>query len=117
MLKIILHCNSKVIDRENGENQNGFRKEKTTREEIYNLRTINEIYLEKQNDVYICFIDYEKAFDRVNHDKVIEKLKLAELDGKYIKIIARLHWEQVEVVRKEKGNSEGIKIRIGARHG
>ena len=66
------------------------------------MRTINERYLEKQKDVYICFIDYEKAFDRVNHDKLIEKLKLAGLDGKDIRVIARLYWEQVAVVRMEK---------------
>ena len=117
LLKIILHRNSTVIDREIGENQSGFRKGKGTREGIYNLRTINERYLEKQKDVYICFIDYEKAFDRVNHDKLIEKLKLAGLDGKDIRIIARLYWEQVAVVRTEKGNSEGIKIRRGTRQG
>ena len=75
LLKIILHRNSTVIDREIGENQIGFRKGNSTREGIYNLRTINERYLEKQKDVYTCFIDYEKAFDRVNHDKLIEKLK------------------------------------------
>ena len=114
LVKIILHRNSTVIDREIGENQSGFRKGKGTREGIYNLRTINERYLEKQKDVYICFIDYEKAFDRVNHDKLIEKLKLAGLDGKDIRIIVRLYWEHVAVVRTEKGNSEGIKIRRGA---
>ena len=117
LLKIILHRNSTVIDREIGENQSGFRKGKGTREGIYNLRTINERYLEKQKDVYICFIDYEKAFDRVNHDKLIEKLKLAGLDGKDIRIIARLYWEQVALVRTEKGNSKEIKIRRGTRQG
>ena len=84
---------------------------------ISNLRTINERYLERQKDVYICFIDYEKAFDRVNHDKLIEKLKLAGLDGKDIRIITRLYWEQVAVVQTEKGNLEGIKIRRGTRQG
>ena len=74
-------------------------------------------FLKHRYTLYICFIDYEKAFDRVNHDKLIEKLKLAGLDGKDIRIIARLYWEQVAVVRTEKGNSEGIKIRRGTRQG
>ena len=115
--KIILLCNSTVIDQEIGENQSGFRERKGTREGIYNLRTINERYLEKQKDVYICFIDYEKALDRVNHDKLIGKLKLAGLDGKDIRIIARMYWEHVAVIQTEKGNSEGIKIRRGTRQG
>ena len=117
LLKIILHRNSAAIDREIGENQSGFRKGKGTREGIFNLRTINERYLEKQKDVYICFIDYEKAFDRVNHEKLIEKLKLVGMDGKDVRIIARLYWEQAAVVRTDRGNSDSIKIRRGTRQG
>ena len=117
LLKIILYRNSAAIDREIGENQSGFRKGKGTREGIFNLRTINERYLEKQKDVYICFINYEKAFDRVNHEKLIEKLKLAGMDGKDVRIIARLYWEQAAVVRTDQGNSEGIEIRRGTRQG
>ena len=52
------------------------------------------LYLEKQKDLYTCFTDYEKAFDRVNHEKLIEKLKLAGLNGKDVRIIAGLYWEQ-----------------------
>ena len=73
--------------------------------------------MEKQKVLYICFIDYEKTFDRVNHEKLIEKLKLAGLDGKDVRIIARLYWEQAAVVRTEPGNSEGIEIRRGTRQG
>ena len=72
-----------------------------TREGIFNLRTINERYLEKQKDVYICIIDYEKAFDRVNHEKRTEKLKLDGMDGKDVQILARLYWEQAAVVRAD----------------
>ena len=88
-----------------------------TREGIFNLRTINERYLEKHKDVYICFIDYEKAFDRVKHEKLCEILKLIGMDGKDIRIIAKLYWEQVAVVRTQKGNSRNIKIRKGVRQG
>ena len=108
LLKIILYRNSAAIDRVIGENQSGFRKRKGTRDGIFNLRTISERYLKKQKDLYICFIDYEKAFDRVNHEKLIENLKLAGLDGKDVRIIARLYWELAAVVRSEQGNSEGI---------
>ena len=57
LLKINLQRNSIVIDREIGENQSEFRKDKGTRGGISNLRTTNERYFEKQKDVYICFID------------------------------------------------------------
>ena len=89
LLKIILYRNSAAINREICENQSGFRNGKGTQERIFNLRTIIERYLEKQKDVYICFIDYEKASDRVNYEKLIEKLKLAGMDGKDVR--ARLY--------------------------
>ena len=79
------------------------RKGNGTREGIFNLRTINGRYLEKKKDIYICFIDYEKAFERVNHEKLIEQLKLAGLDGKDARIIASLYWKQAAVVRTDQG--------------
>ena len=70
-----------------------------------------------QQYLYICFIDYEKAFKRVNHEKPIEKFKLAGLDGNDVRIIARLYREQAAVVCTEQRNSEGIEIRRGTRQG
>ena len=92
------------IDVEISKTQSGFRKGWGTREGIFNLRTINEIYLEKGKDIYVCFIDYEKAFDRVNHENLCKVLKSTGIDGKDIRIIARLYWEQLAVVRTEKDN-------------
>ena len=117
LLKVILQRNKTKIDVEISETQSGFRKGRGTREGIFNLRTINERYLEKGKDVYVCFIDYEKAFDRVNHEKLCEVLKSTGIDGKDIRIIARLYWEQLAVVRTEKGNSKNIKIKRGTRQG
>ena len=71
--------------------------------------------MEKQKDLYIFFIDYEKAFERVNHEKLIEKLMLARLDENDERIIARLYWEQAAIVSTKQGNSEGIEIRRGTR--
>ena len=117
LLKVILERNKAKIDGEISDNQSGFRRGMGTREGIFNLRTINERYLEKHKDVYICFIDYEKAFDRVKHEKLCEILKVIGMDGKDIRIIAKLYWEQVAVVRTQKGNSRNIKIRKGVRQG
>ena len=48
-------------------------------------------YLEKHKDVHICFIDYEKVFDRVKHEKLCDVSKAMNFDGKDIRIIANLY--------------------------
>ena len=49
------------------EEQFGFAEDKGTRNAIFMLRMIGERYVEMQRDVYICYIDYVKAFDKVQH--------------------------------------------------
>ncbi|XP_077295049.1 uncharacterized protein LOC143917414 [Arctopsyche grandis] len=52
-------------------------------------------------DVYACFIDYEKAFDNVRHNKLIEILSQIGLDKRDIRLIGELYWNQAAVVRIE----------------
>ena len=50
--------------------QAGFRKGGGTRDQIANIRWIMEKAREFQKNIYFCFIDYVKAFDCVNHNKL-----------------------------------------------
>ncbi len=70
LLKVILKRNKHKIESVISETQSGFMA--GTREGIYNLRTIIERYIKCGKNIYLCFIDYEKAFDRVKHAKIIE---------------------------------------------
>ena len=97
--------------------QSGFRPGIGTREGIFNLRTILERAIEVQQDVYICFIDYTKAFDRVNHSKLIECLKEVGVDDKDLQIIIKMYWEQTAVVRTKTGISSVFKIKKGVIQG
>ena len=45
-------------------------------------------------NIYLWFIDYEKAFDRVKHVKIIECLENLDIDGKDISLIRNLYWNQ-----------------------
>src|SRR6218665_3676424 len=54
--------------RELPDNQAGFTKERGTRDHIANMRWIMERQLEYGKEVHICFIDYSKAFDCINHE-------------------------------------------------
>ena len=55
--------------------QVGFRKGRGTRDQIANIRWIMEKAREFQKNIYFCFIDYAKAFDCVDHNKLWKILK------------------------------------------
>ena len=55
--------------------QAGFRKGRGTRDQIANIRWIIQKAREFQKNVYFCFIDYAKAFDCVDHNKLWKILK------------------------------------------
>ena len=50
--------------------QAGFRKGRGTRDQIANIHWITEKARELQKNIYFCFIDYAKAFDSVDHNKL-----------------------------------------------
>ena len=67
---------------------------KGTRERIYHLRTIIERYIKCGKNIYLCFIDYENAFDRVKQLKIFECMESLDIDGKDISLIRNLYWIQ-----------------------
>ena len=117
LLKVVLLRIRNKIEKEINETQSGFITGKGTREGIFNLRTIYERYLDNDKDVYVCFIDYEKAFDRVNHEKMIECLKQIDIDGKDLRLIRNIYWNQKAYIRTEQGLSPEVFIRRGVRQG
>ena len=94
LLKIIQVRITVRINKEVSELQSGFRSGMNTREGIFNLRCICERALEVNKEVYICFIDYNKAFGWVKHSKMIECLKEIGVDDAELQITAKLYWEQ-----------------------
>ena len=47
-------------------------------------------------NIYLCFIDYEKAFDRVKHAKIIECMENLDIDGKDISLIRNLYCAELK---------------------
>ena len=78
---------------------------------------IVEKYIETQKDIYARFIDYSRAFDTVNHEKLIECLKTTDIDQSDIVLIANLYWEQDTKIRIGNDMSESMKINRGVRQG
>ena len=70
MLKILHVRLQQYLTRELPDVQAGFRKDRGTRDQIVSIRWIIERAGEFQKNIYFCFIDYAKAFDCVDHDKL-----------------------------------------------
>ena len=77
MFKILQARLQQYVNHEFPEVQSGFRKGRGTRDQIANISWIIEKAREFQEKVYFCFIDYAKAFDCVDHNK----LENSERDG------------------------------------
>ena len=83
--KLILHV---VMNRVRGRtlqeiapDQYGFMPDKGIRNAIFVLRRMSERAIEKQKDIYACFIDYSKAFDIVRHKPLIDLMKEIDVDS------------------------------------
>ena len=75
MLKILQARLQQYMKHELPDVQAGFRKGRGTRDQIVNIHWIMEKAREFQKSTYVCFIDYAKAFDCVDHYKLWKILK------------------------------------------
>ena len=75
MLKILQARLQQSVNHELPDVQAGFRKGRGTRDQIANICLIMEKAREFQKNIYFCFIDYAKAFDCVDHNKLWKILK------------------------------------------
>ena len=75
VLKILQARLQQSVNHELPDFQAGFRKGRGTRDQIANIRWIIEKAREFQKKIYFCFIDYNKAFDCVDHNKLWKILK------------------------------------------
>ena len=79
MLKILQARLQQYVNREVPDVQAGFRKGRGTRDQIANIHWIIDKAGEFQKSIYFCFIDYAKAFDCVDHNKLQKILKEMEI--------------------------------------
>ena len=91
MLKVILNRLTPQAEEIIAEEQAGFRRGRSTTEQIFNLRVLCEKYSQHQQDIFHVFIDYKKAFDRVWHDALWATMKRYNMGQKLIQIIQQLY--------------------------
>ena len=97
--------------------QAGFRKGRGTRDQIANIRLIIEKAREFRKDIYFCFIDYAKAFDCVDHNKLWKILKEMGLSGHLTCLLRSLYADQEATVRTGHGTTVWFQIGKRVRQG
>ena len=97
--------------------QAGFRKGKGTRDQIANICWIIEKPREFRKTIYFCFIDYAKAFDCVDHNKLWKILKEMGMPDHLTCILRNLYADQEATVRTGHGTTDWFKIGKGVHQG
>ena len=115
MLKILQASLQQYVNRELPDIQIGFRKGRGTRDQIANIHWIIEKAKEFQKN--ICFIDYAKAFDCVDHNKLWKILKEMGIPGHLTCLLRNLYAGQEAIVRTEHGTTDWFQIRKGVHQG
>ena len=97
--------------------QDGFRKGRGTRDQIANIHWIIEKAREFQENIYVCFIDYTKTFDCVDHHKLWKILKEMEMSDHLTCLLRNLYAGQEATVRTGHGTTDWYQIGKGVRQG
>ena len=101
------------MNRELPDVQAGFRKVRGTRDQIPNICYIMEKAREFQENIYFCFIDYAKAFDCVDHQKLWKILKVMGIPDHLICLLRNLYAGQEATVRTGHGTTDWFQIGKG----
>ena len=97
--------------------QAGFRKGRGTRDQIANIHWIIEKAREFQRNIYFCFIDYAKAFDCVDHNKLLKILQEMGIPDHLTCLVRNLFAGQEATVRTGHGITDWFQIGKGVRQG
>ena len=115
MLKILLARLQQYVNWEIPDVQAGFRKGNVTRYQIVNIQWIIEKATEFQKNIYYCFMDYAKAFDCVDHNKLWENVKEMKIPDDHTCLLRNLYADQEATVRIGHGTTDWFQIGKGVR--
>jgi len=119
--KIIAKILRRIIQRKVedvlGEDQSGCRRGKETRDAIWMRRIIAERTMGIDEKLCICFIQWQKAFDRVNWTKLMRILKRTGSDWRERRLISKLYMDQRVKVRLNRRETRSVQIGRGVRQG
>ena len=99
------------------EAQFGFRKGRGCTDAIFALRQLCEKAIEYDQNLHLVFVDQEKAFDRVNRDKLWKVLEQYGIQGQLLDNIRALYANSKSAVRTTSGTSDWFPVTSGVRQG
>ena len=117
MIKILQARLQQYMNRELPDVQAGFRKGRGTRDQIANICWIMEKAREFQKDIYFYSIDYAKAFDCVDHNKLWKTLQEMGIPDHLTCLLRNLYVGQEATVRAGHGTIDWFQIRKGISQG
>ena len=113
MLKIFQARLQQYVNHELPDVKAGFRKGRETRDQIANLEKAREF----QKNIYFCYIEYVKAFDCVDHNKLWKVLKEMGIPDHLTCLLRNLYAGQEATVRTGHGTTECFQIGKGVHQG
>ena len=117
MLKILQARLQQYVNHELPDVHAGFRKGRGTRDQIANTSQFIEKAREFQKNIYFCFIDYAKAFDYVDHNKLWKVLKEMGIPDHLTCLLRNLYAGQEATVRTGHRTTDWFQIGKGVCHG
>ena len=100
-----------------GEEQNGFRPDRRATDNIFTVNEIIDKKLKEKKKVYICFLDIEKAYDKVDREMMLAVLESIGLPRKIINIIRKLYSNTYATYKLMDLGTKLIKSTRGVRQG
>ena len=113
MLKILQARLQQYVNRELPDAQAGCRKDRGTRDQIANISKFIKKAREFQKNISFCFVDYAKAFDCVDHNKLWKILKEMGIPDHLICLLRNLYAGQEATVRTGNGTTDWFQIGKG----
>ena len=100
-----------------GQEQAGFRKEYGTIDHIFSLHCLIDLYLQRKKRLYCTFVDYRKAFDKVQRNILWDKLLKVGIRGNVLEVIKDMYSKAKSCVKTSEGLSRYFSCNIGVRQG
>ena len=117
MLNVLQARLQQYVNHELPDVQAGFRKGRGTRDQIANIRWITEKAREFQKNISFCFMDYAKAFDFVDHNKLWKIMKEMGIQDHLTCLLRNLYAGQEATVRTGHGTTDWFQIGKGVCQG